>query len=376
VLNIDAAGVETLAITNKDATQLDVAGLTATGTTGVSSITIAGAGATVMEGINATTDTIDATSATGGLTVAAAQRTSDAKTIKGGQGVDSLTQENAADVMAGGLGTNDTLVLNYTATMGGIAVDLTAADQVVTFDGSANAASQTGFENVDLSNYNSFGSTVVGVATGSTIVGSAAADNITTGAGGDTITGGAGADIITTGAGADTIVIGANDLTNANRDTVKDYSVANDQIRIDATFTTGNITDGAVTAEYQTKSVATTITLDSTDVIVELSYEFDADVDLDTATKTQFISASGAADDATGSSVTAATLTVNADEDSGMAIAYQDGNAYFFKFTDGANAGSDAAQTILANEGTDLFELVGIYEGIAVGAFVFGEFVA
>ena len=61
VLNIDAAGVETLAITNKDATTLDVAGLTATGATGVSSITIAGAGASIANGINATTDTIDAT---------------------------------------------------------------------------------------------------------------------------------------------------------------------------------------------------------------------------------------------------------------------------------------------------------------------------
>ena len=100
----------------------------------------------------------------------------DAKTIKGGQGADSLAMENGADVMAGGLGTNDTLVMSYTATMGGIAVDLTAADQVTTFDGAANAASQTGFENVDLSGYNSFGSTIVGAATGSTITGTAAAD--------------------------------------------------------------------------------------------------------------------------------------------------------------------------------------------------------
>ena len=47
----------------------------------------------------------------------------------------------------------------------------------------------------------------------------------------------------------------------------------------------------------------------------------------------------GAADDATASSVTAQTFTVNADADSVLTIAYQDGNAYFFK-TDGANAGS------------------------------------
>ena len=119
------------------------------------------------------------------------------------------------------------------------------------------------------------------VQPGSTITGTAAADNITAGAGNDTITGGAGADIITTGLGADIgMVIGANDLTNANRDTVRDFSIANDSMRVDATFNTGDITDGAAAAEMQSITTAAAVTSDATDVIVELAFEFDADVDL------------------------------------------------------------------------------------------------
>ena len=103
----------------------------------------------VLNGINATTDSIDATTATGAITLAAAQRTGDAKTIKGGEGADSLAMENAGDTMAGGLGTNDTLVVSYCCY--GWYRDLSAADQVTSFDGSANATVQSGFENVDLS---------------------------------------------------------------------------------------------------------------------------------------------------------------------------------------------------------------------------------
>ena len=91
----------------------------------------------------------------------------------------------------------------------------------------------------------------------------------------------------------------------------------------------------------------------------------------------KFLSALGAADDATASSVTAQTFTVNADADSVLTIAYQDGNAYFFKITDGANRWiGDLAQTILAAEATDLFELVATYEGVAVGAFTVADFIA
>ena len=214
VLNFDAAGIESVAFTAKDtahSTTIDLAGLTATGT-GSSSVTFAGAGDVVLNGINATTDSIDATTATGAITLAAAQRTGDAKTIKGGEGADSLAMENAGDTMAGGLGTNDTLVVSYTSVMGGISVDLTAADQITTFDGAANATAQTGFENVDLSAYANNGAVIVGAATASTITGTAGTDNISSGKGDDTInvtsTAASANDIMDGGAGTgDTIHI-------------------------------------------------------------------------------------------------------------------------------------------------------------------------
>ena len=222
ILNIDAAGIETLAITNKDATTLDVAGLTATGTGGISTITIAGAGASIMNGINATTDVIDASAATGALTVAAAQRTADVKTIKGGTGNDSIAMEATGDVSEGNLGT-DTLVVDYTAVMGGIAVDLSSAtDQITSMEGAANAATQTGFENVDLRAYDNFGSTVTGSAVANVITGTAGNDNISAGKGDDTIqvavATSADTDIMDGGAGTDALTILAAGTTTLATD--------------------------------------------------------------------------------------------------------------------------------------------------------------
>jgi hypothetical protein len=228
ILNLDAAGVETLDMTMKDTTHsttVDVAGLTATGTSGTSTINVLGAGATILNGINATTDTIDASTATGALTVAAAQRTADAKTIKGGTAGDSIAMEASADVLSGGLGT-DSLVVDYTAVMGGIAVDLSAADQVTTMEGSANAAVQSGFENVDLSAYDSFGSTVTGSDGANVITGTALADNISAGKGNDTIkvalTADGNTDIMNGGAGTDTL-----ELTGAAHDFATDANLIN-----------------------------------------------------------------------------------------------------------------------------------------------------
>jgi len=273
------------------------------------------------------------------------------------------------------------------ASLSGVTITVDAdAARVVTLTGTANGDTVT-YANVTAGtstptltiNAGNGDDSVTGSAGVDTIDGQANDDTITGGEGADVITGGTGNDTIIlteTAAAADVVVIGATHLTNANHDTVKAFAVGSDQVRIDATFTSGNITDGAVTAEYQTDAAAGAVLVAAGEVIVELSWEFDADVDLDTATKTDFLSALGAADDATNSSKTAQTFTVDADQDAVMAIAYQDSNAYFFKITDGANSGADAAETILASESTDLFELVGVFEDIAVGGFTFGDFVA
>jgi hypothetical protein len=80
--------------------------------------------------------------------------------------------------------------------LGGVEVNLGATDQVVSLNGSSNAAVQSGFENVNLSAFTGFGAVVTGSSGANTITGTAVADQITGGSGADTITGGAGNDTI------------------------------------------------------------------------------------------------------------------------------------------------------------------------------------
>jgi hypothetical protein len=100
------------------------------------------------------------------------------------------------DVIDGAAGTGDNLVITSNLILGGIQIDLSSkADQVTTFNGSANAAIQSGFENVDLSGITGTGGAdITAVSTGSTIIGTLNADQINGGAGVDTVFAGAGAD--------------------------------------------------------------------------------------------------------------------------------------------------------------------------------------
>jgi hypothetical protein len=88
--------------------------------------------------------------------------------------------ENTADVMTGGTG-DDNLVIVQNALLGGFSINLNATgDQVTTYNGSANAAVQSGFKDVDLrSSTGSGAADITGASTGSTIVGTANIDQIT-----------------------------------------------------------------------------------------------------------------------------------------------------------------------------------------------------
>ena len=130
--------------------------------------------------------------------------------------------ENAADVLTGGgqaVAGSDTLVVAYTGILGGITADLSAADQVVTMDGSTNSAVQTGFENIDVRGYASFGAVITGSDGANVITGTPLADRINAGKGNDTIqvalTNDANTDQINGGAGSDTFSILAGNYTPA-----------------------------------------------------------------------------------------------------------------------------------------------------------------
>jgi Ca2+-binding RTX toxin-like protein len=111
--------------------------------------------------------------------------------------------KNALDSLTGGSG-NDTLKLSV-AGNDKFTFDLSAADQVITWNGDSNAAIQSGFENLDAGGI--IGSTLGvkvlgGAAAGSNIVGTSYSDTINGGTGNDTITGGDGVDYIDVSTGS------------------------------------------------------------------------------------------------------------------------------------------------------------------------------
>lgn len=235
VLNLDAAGIETLNLTMKNANagKLDLAGVTAT-TGSTVTVNVSGTGAADISALSASTNTVVSTG-TGALTIGAAARAATAITITGGEGADSIAMENASDVLTGGLGT-DSLVISFAAILGGIEVNLGATDQVVSMNGSANSAVQSGFENVDLSAFTGFGAVVTGSTGANTIVGTALADQITSGNGADTITGGGGNDTIDlteTTAAVDTVIF-ADTAANNGADTISGFATTSDKINLDA----------------------------------------------------------------------------------------------------------------------------------------------
>ena len=235
VLNLDAAGIETLNLTMKNANagKLDLAGVTAT-TGSTVTVNVSGTGAADISALSASTNTVVSTG-TGALTIGAAARAATAITITGGEGDDSIAMENASDVLTGGLGT-DSLVISFAAILGGIEVNLGATDQVVSMNGSANSAVQSGFENVDLSAFTGFGAVVTGSTGANTIVGTALADQITSGNGADTITGGGGNDTIDlteTTAAVDTVIF-ADTAANNGADTISGFATTSDKINLDA----------------------------------------------------------------------------------------------------------------------------------------------
>ena len=184
-IDVDAAGAEVLNIavdtTATESHTLNLAGVTATTDENVA-INITGGVSTdglIIADVAATTNVINAADFDGTLTVS--QRGSDAMTITGGSAADNLRMENASDVMTGGAG-SDTLTIAHNSILGGMAVDLSATtgDQLATFNGSANAAVQSGFENVDLSNMTgSGGADITASASGSTITGTVNTDQVT-----------------------------------------------------------------------------------------------------------------------------------------------------------------------------------------------------
>ena len=298
-------------------------------------------------------------------------------TINGTSGTDVLNITGNTAVTSTALNTISNIdTVNFANTSTAVAWTSAGTGFVATGDSMKVDASSltTAAASLDFSANTTTGAvTLIGGNTGDTLTGGAGADVILGNAGNDVIDGTTGVDTLTGGLGNDVFVVDSGALTTANKDVVTDFSHADDSIRINDALTnggTGVITDGLVTGEYQTAAAAGSYTVGANEVAIEFNFEFDHDIDLTSATKADILSALGAVDDSTASSVTAGTLTMTAAGDEAIAIFYQNGDAYMYRVTSGADA------DITTADADDLVTLVGTYDNVAVGAFDYTDFIA
>lgn len=243
---------------------------------------------------------------------------------------------------------------------------------VGTFDGSSFTEAITMKLNTGGSTANANSMTTIKGGTGNDVlVGSTGGDIITSGGGNDRVQPGTGIDNVTLGTGAcllDLDDLNAAALTTANRVTVSGFTAAGtysgsgdvDAIVVGNVTDDGDLSDGAVTAEFQVETTAGNKTLNGTAGIIELAWEFSSGVDLDNSTDgTQILAALGAT-----TGTTAGTITVATADDAFILIAYQSGNAYLYYGDAGANTGVAAGE----------MALIGVFSGISVGDFDFSNF--
>jgi hypothetical protein len=199
--------------------------------TGLTTLNISGSSAVTIASFAPTTSklsTVDASASSADVTLTSVLRTNTAS-VTGGSGNDTIsyTLNKEADNTINA-GTNSTVSSSSTGDKvivkglltGSTVFDLSSTtDQITTVNGTANAATQVGFENLDASSVSVAGGTLS--ITGSTgrnnIVGASSNDLIDGGAGNDDISGGDGIDTILGGSGNDTIAGGAgNDIIDAD----------------------------------------------------------------------------------------------------------------------------------------------------------------
>ncbi|HJV84316.1 MAG TPA: hypothetical protein VJ698_02485 [Noviherbaspirillum sp.] len=181
--------IETVNIKVSSAESISLANLGMSDATKFESVVLTGDKALTISALNANVNTIDASGmSTGGSVIQTGRSGTTAATYTGSSGDDTFIMKHAGDNIAAGSGT-DTLKVSFNQVLGGLQVDLSSTgDQVTTFNGAANAAVQSGFENVDLSGITgTFGADITANKAGSIITGTINSDQITLGAGQDTV---------------------------------------------------------------------------------------------------------------------------------------------------------------------------------------------
>ena len=263
------------------------------------------------------------------------------------------------------------VVANGTAT-----VD-TAANLAVTFLSATTtgAVSITGGAGNDTLTGVGANDTINGGAGNDTIVGAAGADVLTGGEGADIITGGAGNDTITlteTTAAIDTVIFSATAAAANGIDTIVGFAAGTgvDLARLVAATTTNAAQDAAGIADFGS-STNTTLTAGAAAFALTGANSTTGDIVEINATLSAFgnLAAVGVVDGTellkalSSTNVAATSITATTADDDFYVVAYQGGNAYLYEVT---NTGADVIATEIA--------LIGVFNGVAAGAFTAGDF--
>ncbi|NLZ10928.1 MAG: calcium-binding protein [Alcaligenaceae bacterium] len=222
---------------------------------------------------------------------------------------------------------------------------------------------------------------VAGSSVGVTITGGSGADSLTQmggtaaridgGAGDDVIVGGNGADVIIGGAGNNTITAGNGidsiDISGGAVDTVILRGITASANRDVVTgFTTGIATGSAdVVSLANAQFTSTNATLQQVTAPGAIAFNTGANGFLEVAFDQTGGTALGL--DGTGLIANTGAITVTNADDQGYIVAYQDGKAYLYH----GNAGAVTSDTTMA---AGEIVLVGVFNGVGVGAFVSENF--
>jgi hypothetical protein len=212
------------------------------------------------------------------------------------------------------------------------------------------------------------GLSIIGSSTkANTITGTNQADAITGGAADDTITPGNGIDTINISQGGDDTIVMDGIVAAANRAVVTGFTAGTyaansgvDRLEMNDAQVTTAFGTAAANLQEVTSAPTSALTFNTgTNNVLELAFELAGNGtanDLDNHTDgTGLLAALGQ------------TLAVSADQDKGYIVAYQDGKAYLFYAAESNDVGADLAAGDIA--------LVGVFNGVAVGAFTASNFI-
>jgi S-layer protein len=267
----------------------------------------------------------------------------------------------------------------------GLATAYTGSGAVTEFDasgvvanGTADTAANLAVTYVSVNTTAANAVTIKGGAGNDTLTGVGNVDTITGGEGADTITGAAGNDVIIlteTTAAADTVVFATSAGSANGVDTITGFAAGTgaDLAKLVAAATTNAAQASAGIADFE---VTTNTTLtngaaafaltganSTTGDIVEINATLSANGNLGAAGVTNGTELLKALSSTT---TAASEITATTAADAFYIVAYQSGNAYLYQVIDDAGANVN----VVAAE----INLVGVFNGVAAGAFASGDF--